>query len=118
MSRLFRQQFLNCFQQNPHGNAIILVVIENPLPHGGIPRFDPYDCPRRPYDRQLREPLEKDDVKSMLENMLDYSRNPNLKAGRIEDKGVFYEAEITTKEGSLVDKLLVDKNTGRMRSVY
>jgi hypothetical protein len=47
-----------------------------------------------------------------------YSRNPNLKVGKIEDKGGYFEAEITTNDGSLVDKLLVDKDTGRMRSVY
>ena len=29
-----------------------------------------------------------------------------------------HEAEIQTKEGSLVDKILVDKRTGWMRSIY
>jgi hypothetical protein len=77
-----------------------------------------YDDPRRPYDRQRREPLEKEDVKTILENRLSGSRNPNLKVGKIEDKGFYFEAEITTKDGSLVDKLQVDKETGRMRSIY
>jgi hypothetical protein len=77
-----------------------------------------YDDPRGPYYGQPREPLKKEDVKTRIENMLEYSRNPNLKVGKIEDKGVYFEAEITTKDGSLVDKLLVDKDTGRMRSVY
>jgi hypothetical protein len=77
-----------------------------------------YDDPRRPYDRQRREPLKKENVKAILENQLSYSRNPNLKVGKIEDKGFYFEAEITTKDGSLVDKLQVDKETGRMRSIY
>jgi len=45
-------------------------------------------------------------------------RNPNLKLGEIEDKGNAFEAEIQTKDGSLVDRILVDKYTGWMRSVY
>ena len=45
-------------------------------------------------------------------------RNPNLKLGKIEEKGNNYQVNIETKEGSLVDKLLVDKNTGWMRSAY
>ncbi len=46
-------------------------------------------------------------------------RNPNLKVGKIEDKGNTFEAEIVTKkEDSLVDRIAVDKYTGWMRSVY
>jgi hypothetical protein len=45
-------------------------------------------------------------------------RNPNLKVGEIEDKGYVFEAEILTKDNSLVDKILVDKRTGWMRSIY
>jgi hypothetical protein len=77
-----------------------------------------YDEPGESYYGQYREPLNEKDVKTRIENMLEYSRNPNLKVGEIEDKGDYFEAEITTKDGSLVDKLLVDKDTGRMRSVY
>ena len=77
-----------------------------------------YDDPRRPYDRQRREPLKEKEVKAMIENRLSASRNPNLKVGKIEDKGFYFEAEVTTKDGSLVDKLMVDKETGRMRSIY
>jgi hypothetical protein len=79
------------------------------------------DEPRPPYYRDYRaprEPLDKEKAKSLVEDMLDYSRNPNLKVGQIEDKGDYFEARITTKDGSLVDQLMVDKDTGRMRSIY
>jgi hypothetical protein len=46
------------------------------------------------------------------------NRNPNLKLEKIGDKGNAFEGEIVTKDDSLVDKILVDKNTGWMRSVY
>jgi hypothetical protein len=67
---------------------------------------------------QAQKPMEEKDAKQMLKNYLDSTRNPNLKLGEIEDKGETFEAEIKTKEGSLVDKIIVDKRTGWMRSAY
>jgi hypothetical protein len=73
------------------------------------------------YERQYRQPqkpLEEKDVKALLENYLRSMRNPNLKLGEIKDLGHGFEVEILTTENSLVDKILVDKKTGWMRSVY
>jgi len=44
--------------------------------------------------------------------------DPNLKLGKLTDDGNSFEADIVTKDNSLVDKILVDKNTGAMRSAY
>jgi len=52
----------------------------------------------------------------MLQNYV--SRNPNLKVGAVQDEGNSFEANVTTKDGSLVNKLFVDKDTGRIRSEY
>jgi hypothetical protein len=74
-----------------------------------------------PYGPQYRQPqlvLDEKNAKEILENYLMSTRNPNLKLGKIEDKGNAFEAEILTKNGSLADKLLVDKNTGWIRSIY
>lgn len=71
-----------------------------------------------PQYQQPQKPLEQKDAKGMLENYLQASRNPNLKLGKMEDKGQYFEAEIVTKNGALVDKIQVDKNTGWMRSIY
>jgi hypothetical protein len=68
--------------------------------------------------RQLQKPLDKDQAKQQVENYLKSSRNPNLSVGRVEEKGTHYEVDIQTKDGSLADKILVDKNTGGMRSLY
>jgi hypothetical protein len=52
----------------------------------------------------------------MMEGYLDYTGNPNLKLGEMREKDGFFEGEIVTKqEGALVDKVIVDKRTGRMR---
>jgi hypothetical protein len=71
-----------------------------------------------PQYQQPRKPLEEKDAKEVLETYLKSRRNPNLKLGTIEDKGSVFEVEILTKDGSLADKIAVDKYTGWMRSMY
>jgi hypothetical protein len=68
--------------------------------------------------RRYDEPLKKDEAKQQVEEMLDRSRNPNLKTGNIEEKERFFVVEIVTQDGSLADKMEVDKETGMMRSAY
>jgi len=84
------------------------------------PQYGPSYGPQYgPQYQQPPEPMEETDAKEILENYLRSTRNPNLKLGKIEDKGSVFEAEIVTKkEGALVDKVAVDKYTGWMRSVY
>jgi hypothetical protein len=61
---------------------------------------------------RLETPLNKEGARAVVENYLQSTRNPNLKLGKITEQGVAFGAEIVTKDGSLVDKLLVDKSTG------
>lgn len=46
------------------------------------------------------------------------NRNPNLRPSKIKDMESYFEAEIVTKEGSLVDKIQIDKESGWFRSIY
>jgi hypothetical protein len=71
-----------------------------------------------PQQQQPAEPLSKDQARQEVENYLSSTRNPNLKAGKVEDKGNDYEVNVETKDGSLVNKILVNKDTGWMRSAY
>ena len=64
------------------------------------------------------EPLNKNQARLLVENYLRNRRNPNLKVGDISDEDGVFEATIVTRDGSLVDKLEVDKETGWFRSVY
>lgn len=68
--------------------------------------------------RRFQEPLKEEDAKGLAKDMLRRSRNPNLKLGDVKDKKDFFEFDILTQDGSLVDKLQVDKETGMMRSAY
>jgi hypothetical protein len=68
--------------------------------------------------QQLQKPLEEKDARAILENYLMNMKNPNLQLGKIKDAGTTFEAEIVAKDNSLVDKIMVDKKTGWMRSAY
>ena len=73
-----------------------------------------YQTPRTP-----QTPIKEKDAKGIVENYLNSTRNPNLKLGKVKDEGYAFEVDIVTKNNnSLVDKVLVDKNTGWLRSVY
>ena len=68
----------------------------------------------------IMQPLAKDltaaDVLHMIEHQLAWQRNPNLKAGKVEEKDQdIITAEVVTQEGSLVQRLELDRHTGLMR---
>ena len=63
---------------------------------------------------RLETPLKEEGARKVVENYLQATRNPNLKLGKMTEQGDAFEAEIVTKDGSLVDKLLVEKSTGWM----
>jgi hypothetical protein len=71
-----------------------------------------------PRYQQGEKPLTEGDVKTMVENYLQSTRNPNLKLGKIKDEGAYFEAEVVTKNNDLADRILVDKKTGWMHSIY
>ena len=83
------------------------------------PGYGPqYGPPHGPPYQQPREPMKEKDAEQIVENYLRATRNPNLKLGKITEKDSYFEAEILTKEGSLADKLAIDKSNGWMRSIY
>jgi hypothetical protein len=74
------------------------------------------------YNQQSQQPqrsITEKDAKGIVGTYLNSTRNPNLKLGKIKDEGSVFEVDIVTKSNdSLVDKVLVSKNTGWLRSVY
>ena len=60
--------------------------------------------------------LSADQAKAMVQQHI--GGNPNLKVGKVTPKEDAYEVDIVTKDGSLVDKIQVNKQTGWFRSVY
>lgn len=63
-----------------------------------------------------RKPLTEKETESVLRNYI--GANPNLKVGKIQDKGAYFEGEIVTKENSLVAKFGIDKDSGWIRPLF
>jgi hypothetical protein len=90
-------------------------------PQYGPPQYGPQYGPPQygPQSQQPQKPLDKDQAKQILENYLRSTRNPNLKLRDVKDEGSYFEGDIVTKkEGSLADKLAVDKDTGWIHPSY
>jgi len=64
------------------------------------------------------QPMNQDQAKILVEDYLTSTRNPNLRLGDIFEEADFFEAEITTRTGDLVDRIRVDKKTGKVQSAY
>ncbi|HDM79257.1 MAG TPA: hypothetical protein ENG51_22760 [Deltaproteobacteria bacterium] len=67
---------------------------------------------------QAGQPLNQEQAKMMVKHYLKMKGNPNLKLGKLTDQKDYFVAEITTKDGSLVEKYQIDKNTGWFKSIY
>lgn len=66
----------------------------------------------------LSEPLTKDQAGLRAGYFLKSLGNPHLKVGRIDETAVSFEVQVVTKENSLANWIIVDKQTGRMRLLY
>lgn len=71
-----------------------------------------------PQYRTGGKPIDLKEAKAMMSDYLKSSRNPNLKLGKIKDAGNAFEAEVRTKNNTLVDRIIIDKSTGYTRSTY
>ncbi|MFP4532986.1 MAG: hypothetical protein ACLFNS_09915 [Desulfobacterales bacterium] len=72
------------------------------------------ECPRGK-SKQMA-PIKKEEAKTLMNNYV--AGNPNLKIGEVTEEDDSYVGEIVTKDGSLVETLVVDKKTGWMKRKY
>jgi len=69
--------------------------------------------------QQAGEALTQEDAVSVVEGYLKKINNPNLKVGEVEQTAdEDYLVEIVTRDGSLVDKLQVNRLSGWIHSIY
>lgn len=66
--------------------------------------------------QEQMEPLSKNTARDLAENYV--VGNPNLKIGEVLEEDNTYVASIVTKDGSLVEKLIIDKRSGWMRRAF
>lgn len=48
----------------------------------------------------------------------DYFSGRDVKVGDIRERDLYFEADVRDRHGALVDKVIIDKRTGRIRSTY
>ena len=63
------------------------------------------------------EKLTQERAEAIVKQRLAFIGNPNLKLGEVKEEDGSFVADITTKDGSLVDRLRIDKQTGFLRPV-
>ena len=91
---------------------------------GANAEFGPENCPH--FQGGLAGPgasgqqgnlnLSTDDVRKRLEGWLTWQGNPRLKVGEVKEKDAdTIEADILTKDNSLVQRFAVDRHTGSYR---
>ena len=84
-------------------------------------RYGYHQYPDSPQSQkpQTGKALTQEDAISIVQNYLNQTRNPNLIIGEVEiEEGGDYLVEIVTKDGSLADKLEVDRLSGWIHSIY
>ena len=60
----------------------------------------------------------KEQATSWTSNYLAALNNPNLKLGNVTETETHFQAEILTKDNSLVEKILIEKATGRTARAF
>jgi hypothetical protein len=64
---------------------------------------------------QKKEVSSVDDAKKVL---TEYFSKKEVKIGEIKEKKLYFEAHILDKNDNLIDIVIIDKRTGRIRSIY
>ena len=62
------------------------------------------------------QPVTHDQAKAFMEDHIKSANNPDLVLGEISETQDYFAAQVTTKDGTVVDKLQVDKTTGFISS--
>ena len=72
--------------------------------------------PNRQQQQQQMGSLDKSTARSLAENFV--AGNPNLKVDEVTEKDNYFVATVVTRDGSMVEKLMIDKETGWMKKQY
>jgi hypothetical protein len=102
--------------------TLLIPAVSQAQPMGrGMYQGVPYGhyCPGMqwgPYG--VRKPVKTTkEAKEVIESYL-LSNAKALHAGKIEEKNWYFEAEILDSANTIIDKAIVDKRSGRIRSIY
>ncbi len=87
--------------------------------YGRMACATPDQCPRGLGPMGMRaktgEPLTQEQAAKLMERYILRSRISNLKVGDIVDNGSVFEATVVTKDGAIVERIEINKETGFFR---
>lgn len=75
----------------------------------------PYGGSREGEYGEKKEVLTPGDAERILRQ---YFSKKNVTIGEIREKELYFEAEVRDENNKVIDKVIVDKRTGRIRSIY
>lgn len=75
----------------------------------------PYGGSKRGKYGERGDVLTEDEARVIMK---EYFPNRDYTIGSLKDKEFYFEADITDKHGRIVDRVIIDKRSGRIRSVY
>ena len=82
------------------------------MPYGQFcpgPRMRPYGAPR---------PVKTADEAKELCQSYYMGCGQHLRCGKVEEESLYFEAEVLAPNGAVIDRVIIDKRTGRIRSIY
>jgi len=69
-------------------------------------------------DKPYSNPRTAEQARERAEEHLKSSANPNLEIGQVGETVASYEIQVVTQDGSLVNWIIIDKQSGRIRTLY
>ncbi|HUO78143.1 MAG TPA: hypothetical protein VMU21_11270 [Thermodesulfovibrionales bacterium] len=81
----------------------------------GADESGPYGGSREGGYGEKKEVLTPGDAERILRQ---YFAKKNVTIGEIRERELYFEAEVRDKDNKVIDKVIVDKRTGRIRSIY
>ncbi len=81
----------------------------------GVPYGDYCDGPGWGWYGARKAVKTPQEAKKMLK---EYFKGEDVVIGAVRERGRFFEADIKDRKGNVVDRVLIDKRTGRLRSTY
>lgn len=67
---------------------------------------------------EKRQVASRADAEKVLKDYFSGKGKKDMVLGDISEAELYFEAEILNRQGTVVDKVIVDKRTGRIRSIY
>ena len=71
-----------------------------------------------PATKPFSNPRTTDQARQLAEDHLKSLGNPNLKVGEVNETIASYEIQVVNKDGSLANWIIIDKQSGQLRTLY